>query len=114
MADCRLRGENTLRFEIGNGALDGFITANYSDGLAHHMAFVWSGGSTFDLYYDGSAQLVSYTSANTPTWSGGGPAIAGLAGVGLPFLGTMDEVAIYPIALSGAQVLSHYTKGAGL
>jgi RHS repeat-associated protein len=104
---------------------------NLADGHPHHIVVTLT-GSTVGLYVDGRAPpgFVTNSSGNwlplasgpfglsvtpntvaNPIWIG--HARQAFWGVGSAyFTGTIGDVAIYPYALTAAQVLAHYTAGA--
>jgi uncharacterized repeat protein (TIGR01451 family) len=68
-------------------------------------------GTTLRLYLNGV--LVSSVAAQGPLASGSGPSFVGRLGQSLyPFKGSLDEVAVFPGALSPARVRAHYLGGA--
>jgi hypothetical protein len=81
----------------------GPIGATYS-----HVVGVYDGGSEI-LYVNG--QLVGGKPDIRIANVVGAPAIIGSSSAGNFFLGSIDEVAVYPFALSAAQVAAHYAKG---
>jgi len=113
-------GTGLLTFEMDTNNIDiGQTTvAPYNDGLWHHVVGTWSAPagtaiapSQFTIYVDG--QLVptyadnnNYCGCPTPTspLSGNGGTVFGGYPGQTAFKGTLDEVAIYPAALSASQV----------
>lgn len=94
-------------------------TQSYSDGGWHHAV------ATLDrtgqkLYVDGEliASEASTTSAQAYSgyWRIGGDNLSGWPGQpsSAYFVGSVDEVAVYPHALTPAQVSSHFALGSGL
>ena len=86
-------------------------TVAINDGTWHHVAGVWSAPSgvavspsQFTLYVDGSP-----TPVNLCSIGGASAPLTGLDGtrLGPNFTGSLDEVAIYPTALSQAQINAH-------
>ncbi|MDE2099071.1 MAG: LamG domain-containing protein [Patescibacteria group bacterium] len=87
---------------------------NLSDGAWHHVIAAYDGAEV-NLYADG---VLVHTE---PNYSGGlqldgNPISIGCRGLGttgaqLFFPGTLDEVAIYPYALTPAQIQEHYQMG---
>ena len=68
-------------------------------------------GTTLRLYVNGS--LTASATAQGPLASGSGPAFIGRLGQNLyPFQGSLDEVAVFPVALSADRVRNHYLGGA--
>lgn len=79
------------------------------NGGAHHVVMVQD-ATTLRLYVDG-AQVASGAST-APTPSGTGTIVLGArADHILPWIGTIDEFAVYGTALSATRVLKHYTQG---
>jgi PKD repeat protein len=87
--------------------------AGYNDGRWHHVVATLGGGS-MKLYVDGRQAAAKagvtygypyagyWKVGGDNTWDGSGPYLA--AG--------LDEVAVYPVALSSEQVARHYSAGA--
>lgn len=92
-------------------------TAVVADGNAHHVAAVFTNGSTAaTLYVDGVAQSTTTNTLNLPTSfpSVGVGLIQAALGSGVPIgggEGTLDEIAIYGSALSAATIAAHYGYG---
>ncbi len=113
------KGTGSYRFEIdtdrkpslwalGVGNITKSTTAVPDDGGFHHVVAVKNGSSSAKIYLDSvdvSGTVTNQTITNTATAIGIG---AGSAG-GLPFGGSLDEVAIYPTALTSVQVANHYS-----
>jgi hypothetical protein len=83
---------------------------NYLDGAWHHVAAVLDPTTGMALYLDG--QLVASRSYVAPGdfagyWRWGGDTQSAAWPPGY-FLGTLDEVAVYPVALSPQRVAAHY------
>jgi PKD repeat protein len=87
-------------------------TKRYNDGVWHHVV-ASLGPSGMDLYVDGKlvGSRTDTTSAQSYSgyWRIGGDSPWG--NTAAYFDGRIDEVAIYPAALSADQVLNHYTIG---
>ncbi|MHA7155250.1 PKD domain-containing protein [Arthrobacter sp. TMN-50] len=91
-------------------------TARYNDGKWHHVVATL-GSNGMQLYIDG----VRAAGRDTPTtgrsvdgyWRVGGDNLAGWASIPTSryFQGDIDEVAIYPTALSASAVKTHYDAG---
>lgn len=106
-----------IAFDMYSGT-DRAITSplSYNDGKWHHVAVSLSGAG-MRLYVDGGlvASNATYTTAQTftPYWRVGGDTLYGV--IGKPtsgnFEGTIDEVAVYPTALSDASIRSHAKVG---
>jgi Concanavalin A-like lectin/glucanases superfamily len=108
-------------FRLNNGLLGYYSSADGSwrqattggvnDGDWHHVAVTVS-GTTVTFYIDG-VTAGSPTSAQPGSWAGI-RAIGARSNGGEEWLaGDIDEVAIYPTALSGARILAHYEAGVG-
>jgi hypothetical protein len=94
--------------------------AGYADGAWHHMVATLSGRGMY-LYLDGtqvgfSADTKSGMAFGTHTgfWRMGGDTLTGLpAKPTSSFLsGDLDEIAVYPVALTADQVRAHHALGA--
>ena len=108
-----------LRLSIYSGANGGknvIGTSELRDNAWHHVAGLWD-GSVAKVYVDGAMQKDSpwsYPPASTTAALGIGKRLGGWGGY-LPFLGTIDEVAIYNRALETDEIQQHYQDGlAGL
>jgi len=74
---------------------------NIRDGRWHYFVLTYDGASTVSFYLDGQLTITLNSSLNTaPTdsFSVGGP-------------GNYDEVAVYPAALTAADINAHWTRG---
>jgi Concanavalin A-like lectin/glucanases superfamily len=112
-------GELVIEFR----GLGGFYTARgntrIDDGQPHHVAMTMSSTAAADikLYVDGVEQTKTVISGTTGggwaghlLWTVGNTVDNGSGDFGLG--GLVDEVAIYPSALSAARILAHYNAGA--
>jgi PKD repeat protein len=94
-------------------------TATYNNNAWHHVVAT-SGAAGLRLYVDGT-QVLSSTTAITGTayngyWRIGGDAISTSwpnRPTSTALAGSIDEVAVYPTALSAAEVLKHRNLGLG-
>ncbi len=82
----------------------------FSAGTWHHLVGTWD-GATINLYIDGApaasaAKATPLTADTGDAWIGGSGAT--LSG---SFLGTVDEVVLYDVALSSTQVTELFTLG---
>jgi hypothetical protein len=108
-------GSNIAIFKTpaGLNIYDGTVnqtTAVPTDGLWHYFVVVLGGG-VIKLYVDGTqrtSDATTFTGAtraielgNSPTWAGTG------------LIGWLDEVALYPTALTAAQIAAHYAAATG-
>ena len=83
-----------------------------NDNVRHHVALTWD-GTTMKAYKDGAQQGSNYTpGAHNITLAGGNGVRLATRNTN-SFDGTLDEVAIYPTALSAGQILNHYSAGVG-
>lgn len=80
-------------------------------GAWHHLAVVFTSGTTVTTYIDGQVHATGALARATP--SGGGAVIGFEGGTGV-FLGLLDAVAVYPVALTPAQIAQHVAAGRGL
>ena len=100
----------TLSFALyGGTTLYTLTTPNpINDGNWHHVVGTYSGDSTktMKLYLDG-AQVGSRTYTNSIYYTAAGATI-GAWGTSYPFVGSIDEVALYPVALGADRVQAHY------
>jgi hypothetical protein len=89
-------------------------TGRVTDGTWHHLVGTYD-GSNVELYVDGGvAGTVAAVVSGGLTYQPGGVAI-GRDGdyAGAYFQGSLDEVAIYPTALSATRIATHFTAGSG-
>ena len=90
----------------------------YNDGAPHHVVGTLSTSGMF-LYVDGvsvpSSASISSADIYSGFWRVGGDQLSGFPGTisSNYFNGTLDEVAIYPTALTQTRVQAHYTAGFG-
>jgi hypothetical protein len=95
---------NLCAYNGGSGAnLDGIRMV--ADGLWHHVTAVFAGGTTASLYVDG---VLDNTGNFSRTALTGLPVSIGSDAATFFFVGALDEVAIYPRALSASEVAAHY------
>lgn len=84
-------------------------TVAITDLNTHHVVAT-KNGATVKLYLDGvdvTGSISNFTFSTAPTWMAIGAPSSGSEYANM----TMDEVAIYPVVLSQAQVLAHYNAG---
>lgn len=91
----------------------------YNDGAWHHVVVVYNGSGTasgMTFYIDGSvvATSVLYNTGITATASTQPVRIGARIDGSLGFVGQIDEVAIYPTALSAGRVAAHYAPTGAL
>lgn len=82
------------------------------DGQVHHVVATKS-GATVKLYVDGVDETGAVTDSTCVNNTAGLTVGGGSTSVEL-FLGLLDEVAVYPTALSAARVQMHYAAGIGI
>lgn len=90
-----------------------FANMSGNDNIAHHLVATYN-GTTIRMYVDGVEQRnaplatptsLVYDDVTTPLGQGN-QFVTG------PFLGDLDEVAVYSTVLSPARIMAHYTAGA--
>lgn len=124
-----MMNDGQLVFGVWTGKVVTIETANtYNDGQWHYVVATLSPATGMALYVDGR---LAGTNANTVAqsysgyWRVGGDNLNGwnldpwgsnsqgtTQPYGYYFQGTMDEVAVYPVALSAGQVAAHYAANA--
>jgi len=91
----------------------GSTTVQYTDdinfGLWHHVVCTYESGTGLQLYVDGALRATTPFTGNINATLDGILDIGGLGGSS-DFSGMLDEVRIYPNALSEGQVLQRYTE----
>jgi Concanavalin A-like lectin/glucanases superfamily len=81
------------------------------DGAWHHVVVVFDRDAGITVYVDGVGRFTA--GAFTGVIDNSGPFLIGKStGYGY-FGGTIDEVAVYPSALSAARVQAHHAAGRG-
>jgi RHS repeat-associated protein len=86
--------------------LSGSLLSVYADGVLT-SGYVYGNGSWSGLSTQPFALAVTPNTTGNPMWIGGGRVQISCPGAGT-FAGIIDEVAIYPTALSAAQVTNHF------
>ncbi|MFI2208687.1 LamG domain-containing protein [Streptomyces sp. NPDC020141] len=106
-----INGSGQINFTWGDGsALSMTSTAAINNGAWHHVAAVIDGtGGTHTLYVDGVSVRTVTTSPLTFSTTGN-IQIGDSRSANAP-IGTIDEVAIYPTALSSGRISAHYAAG---
>jgi RHS repeat-associated protein len=91
----------------------GFAPAHsVTDGIWHHIAATWS-GTTVVMYVDGQSIGNQVYGNSLGSADSSGLMLGAIYGSNY-MAGSLDEVSIYPSALSAAQILNHYqASGAG-
>lgn len=87
------------------------IYHSVSYGVWHHYALTFD-GSSLAFYVDGTQQASAAASGSIATKTQ--PLYVGTNALGHHFSGAVDEVALYGVALTAAQVSDHYAVGHGL
>ncbi|MDX2578047.1 LamG domain-containing protein [Streptomyces scabiei] len=106
-----INGSGQVNFTWGDGsALSMTSPAAINNGAWHHVAAVIdSAGGTHRLYVDGVSVRTVTTSPLTFSTTGN-IQIGDSRSANAP-IGTIDEVAIYPTALSAGRIAAHYSAG---
>jgi hypothetical protein len=92
--------------------LKSFVTtANVADGREHHVVFTYDGAHA-KLYVDSVRVLKTAQTGSVDTGTSAIRIGATVAGTEF-FNGQIDEAAMYPRALSSAEVREHYAQGSG-
>lgn len=105
----RFDADNTLRLDKEGVSTLVNSTVAISNTLWHHCVAT-KNGATVKIYIDGvdvTGVVTNATMGNPTSYVQIGADTGGVNG----FNGTIDEVALYPTALSAATVLSHYQIG---
>lgn len=101
----------TLAFMVGDGATVRHVRAALPTADAtHHVVATYSAGTTH-LYVNGNDESLTTVAGGSPTPTAGQIRVGTEAFGVMFFAGTLDEIAIYDSALSGARVAAHYTAG---
>lgn len=100
-------------FQLISNAATGNYLEQYgsrvvNDGAWHHVALVYGGTGGATLYVDGVVDpLSTYHNGLTGSTTTGAPLRLGARNTAYWFNGTLDEVAVYPSALSADRVAAH-------
>jgi Concanavalin A-like lectin/glucanases superfamily/GDSL-like Lipase/Acylhydrolase family/SdrD B-like domain/CarboxypepD_reg-like domain len=88
-------------------------TKNISDGNWHHVVLIRDAGANETLIYVDGVKDGSVTKTYTSKFESTAPLNIGWINLndGYHFLGTLDEIALYSRALTGAEVRQHYYDG---
>lgn len=87
----------------------------YNDGQPHHVVAVLE-GTSLELWIDGELQAsgtVPRSTNTSNTWFKVGAGGSTGGATANPFVGLIDEAALYDVALSGEQIQAHHQAGAG-
>jgi hypothetical protein len=107
---------NQIQINDGTETLAFTSASSLSNGAWHHFVVTYDGATSVAVYVDGaaigSAQATSGPLATLLDLTG---LEVGRDNAVTPafFNGTLDEAAVYPTALSGAQVAAHFAAGEG-
>ena len=108
-----------IAYSIRSGGVLQTITtvASYNNNVFHHIVAT-QGASGMTLYVDGVSVGTNATvtpDAATGFWRVGGGNLTGVqnAPASSALIGTFDEVAVYPTALSAGQVTAHFAAASG-
>ena len=92
---------------------EGYATAQYSDydnyGVWHHVVCTYQDGVGITMYIDGVERAFAELSGSIIPTTENTMYIGG-TGTGADFMGSIDEVRIYPTALSSAQIFQRYIE----
>jgi Concanavalin A-like lectin/glucanases superfamily len=92
---------------FGGGGVAGTGGVSVKNGQWHHLVYIFK-GTDVSLYIDGVFERTLVTSRTSTISS---PASIGAEAGGNFCQGSIDEVAIYPRALTASEILSHYQSG---
>jgi hypothetical protein len=117
--EFQLRDPRALRVYVKGARVDTGVVLN--DGAWHHLAVTWTSvGGAVRVYKDGVLAFSNSVpvQAGTSITAGGAlvlgqeqDAVGGGYELSQAFLGNLDEVALYPTALTAAQVSAHRQAG---
>jgi head-tail adaptor len=99
----------------GGGAAGGTQATGYSvtDNVWHHIVIAMTSIADIRIYQDGVLRVSGPASAGALTRPAPLPSIGGRVDGASFFSGSLDEVAIYPLALTATQVAAHYAAATG-
>ncbi|MGI8870707.1 MAG: LamG-like jellyroll fold domain-containing protein [Mycobacteriales bacterium] len=103
-----------LGFGVWTGQRNTIVSASSYNNGAWHQVVATQGAGGMNLYVDGVSVGTNpqpAADAYTGYWRVGGD--RGWGGTSNYFAGSIDEVAVYPGALTSAEVQAHYTAGGG-
>ncbi len=102
----------TMAFNIINSAGTLYtmnVATPTATGRTYHLAFVHGADRVMRVYVDGALDATGPTT--TGTWTARQFYLGGWPGARFPYVGTVDEFAIYPTALSAARLAAHNAAG---
>jgi RHS repeat-associated protein len=108
--ELNISGANSMWFVASNANYTFTTPSAVNNGAWHYAALTYDGVGTVTLSVDG-ASAGSGTVGLLNTDLTAGPLLVGTGYQG-GFAGSLQELAIYPTALTAAQLSSHYTAGA--
>ncbi|CAD5991104.1 conserved exported protein of unknown function [Agreia sp. COWG] len=110
-----MENDGRLTFGVWTGNANTATTsASYNDGQWHHLVASESSPDGMKLYVDGKLKATNPQTGGDP-YTGYWRVAGDNAWSGDPFFkGSIDEVAVYPNALTSDQVADHYRIGAGI
>ncbi|HEX5095302.1 MAG TPA: LamG-like jellyroll fold domain-containing protein, partial [Acidimicrobiia bacterium] len=117
--EFQLRDQRNLKVYIRGTSVTTGVVLN--DGNWHHLAVTWtSAGGALAVYKDGALAFTGTLRAGYAMTTGGAwilgqeqDALGGGFETSQAYLGTLDEVAVYPSALPAARVQAHYNARSG-
>jgi RHS repeat-associated protein len=95
-----------LQLNFGNGNTHYPLATSVFDNRWHQVAAVWDGAGHEAAFVDGQ-QIGAFNFNPLSTTAGYGMSVGDTPGAAA-FTGSIDEVAIYPTALSAARISAHY------
>jgi hypothetical protein len=104
-------GKAKVAVNLSGGAYSVTSTASVNDGNWHHLVGTFT-GSTLALYVDGASAASSVSTSGSLQYSTSKLQIGRFdATAGTYLAGVVDEVALYPAALTATQIGAHYAAG---
>ena len=105
---------NSTEVVLGDGCTSHDISSaiRVQDSQWHHVAVAYDGATTITAFADGQQIGVLTTNQLNTNLSGGDLLVGGVNNMS-SFTGSLDEVAIYPTALSAAKINAHWEAGVG-
>jgi hypothetical protein len=113
-------GDGRIEFNVYDSAGTRISTAAgvAQVGVIQHIAMTYdsaAGANALKCYVNGALLSTAAATANPNLFTGGAVVIGDRSvGSGTSFAGVIDEVALYNVALTQAQLLSHYNTGIAL
>jgi len=117
LEEFQLRDPRSLAVFVKGTRVNTGIVLN--DGAWHHVAVTWaSAGGALRVYKDGALAFSGTVRAGVSLTAGGSlvlgqeqDTVGGGFETAQAFLGQLDDVALYPVALSAARVQAHHQAG---